>query len=320
MKHGISLGQVYDAMKAGGPLPITREGMRAALDVAGLWDEDQPARVDIALSAYGLLGPAGSAESDMQRALEAVAQFIAPKPSRSEVKQAEVTEAARAYVAEPDALGVFEPDHQLVTRLRKQLGIDYELAGNAWQQRAAEGRFARQVKAALDKLTTDGTLIKVGAGLRGPDGQSNYRNQVRYFTPGAWAAAERETAKRQSDDQALEARATEVMDGLSELGIYARPRNEWIYLDLESAERLLGMVHASRSLPTHVTFAHPDAGYEAAREKACAALVPGQAYILKTLRVERSYSTVELATVEGVPVPGQYGTEFFEIHDPGPAE
>lgn len=249
MKHGITLTQVYDAMRAGGPLPVTREGMQDALRATGLWDDrNGRARVEIALSAYGLLGPAGSAESNMQRSLEAVAQlqFIAPKPRRAEVKQGEVTEAIRAYVAGPDPLGVFEPEHQLISRLRERLGVDYALAGHDWEQRAAEGKFARQVKTGLDKLAADGTLRKVGAGDRGPDGYSNYRNQVRYFTPQAWEVAERETAQAKTKAQDLDAAWQALRERLSALGIdAARNRAHGLSVDLDGWQALLELAESA---------------------------------------------------------------------------
>jgi hypothetical protein len=321
MKHGITLDQVYDAMRAGGPQPGTdRAGMMAALRAANLWEDGQPVRIDIALSAYGLLGPAGSAESDMQRALEAVAEFAAPKQARAEVTISEVRQALRDWL--PESGGFIKMgDAKLLRLLRERLFLDFTLSGAAGQpgqtDHYARRRFEGQVSRVLNGLAGDGTLRKVGAGTRGPTGQVTGQHEAWFYTPEAWDEAERATAKRKNADRAMEARAGEALDGLDKLGVYARPRSEWIYLSLEGAERLLEMVHANRSLPTHVTFAHPDAGYEAARAKACAALEPGQAYILKTLRVERSYSTVELATAEGVPVPGQFGSEFFEIHEPG---
>jgi hypothetical protein len=315
MKHGITLTQVYDAMRAGGPQPITREGIQDALRAAGLWDDrNGRARVEIALSAYGLLGPAGSAESNMQRALETVAELIAPKTARSEVAIAEVRQALLAWL--PESGGFIKMgDAKLLRLLRERLRLEF---GRAVPDHYARRRFEGQVNRVLNGLAKDGTLRKVGAGTRGPTGQVTGQHEAWFYTPDAWDEAEARTAERRKDTDLAAQRARDITDQLARLGMIFQTWHDGLpKLDTGSWEDLLEMVHASRSLPTHVTFAHPDAGYEAARAKACAALEPGQAYILKTLRVERSYSTVELATAEGVPVPGQFGSEFFEIHEPG---
>lgn len=314
MKHGITLTQVYDAMRYAGPKPAEPEAMMAALKAAGLWDRNQPGRVDIALSAYGLLGPAGSAESNMQRALEAVAEFAAPKQARSEVTIGEVRQALRDWL--PESSGFIKMgDAKLLRLLRERLRLEF---GRAAPDHYVRHRFEGQVNRVLNGLARDGTLRKVGAGTRGPTGQMTGQHEAWFYTPDAWDEAEARTAERRKDTDLAAQRASEVCDRLARLGMIFHTRHDGLpKLDVESWERLLELVHASRSLPTHVTFAHPDAGYEAAREKACAALVPGQVYILKTLRVERSYSTVELATAEGVPVAGHFGSEFFETHKPG---
>lgn len=317
MKHGITLEQVWDAMRAGGPKPATREGMTAALKAAGLWDDDQAVRTDIALSAYGLLGPAGSAESDMQRALEAVAEFTAPKQARAEVTISEVRRALRGWL--PESSGFIKMgDDRMLRALRERLRLQF---GRAAADHYARQRFEGQVNRALNGLARDGTLRKVGAGTRAPTGQMTGQHEAWFFTPEAWDEAEARTAERRKDTDLAAQRAKDITDQLARMGMIFETWHDGLpKLDAGVWEDLLELVQANRRLPTHVTFAHPDAGYEAAREKACAALEPGRVYILKTLRVERSYSTVELATAEGVPVPGQFGSEFFEIHDPGHAE
>jgi hypothetical protein len=314
MKHGITLEQVWNAMRAGGPKPAEPEAMMAALKAAGLWDRDQPGRVEIALSAYGLLGPAGSAESNMQRALEAVAELIAPKQARAEITISEVRRALRGWL--PESSGFIKMgDDRMLRALRERLRLEF---GRAVPDHYARRRFEGQVNRVLNGLARDGTLRKVGAGTRGPTGQVTGQHEAWFYTPEAWAEAEARTAERRKGADLAAQRAKDITDQLARLGMIFQTWHDGLpKLDTGSWEDLLELIHANRSLPTHVTFAHPDAGYEAAREKACAALEPGQVYILKTLRVERSYSTVELATAEGVPVPGQFGSEFFEIHEPG---
>jgi hypothetical protein len=315
MRYGITLDQVYDAMRAAGREPATPEGMQAALQAAGLWDGNGAARVTIALSAYGLLGPGGSAESDMQRALEAVAELATPKPPRAEVTIAEVRQALRDWLPESGGF-VKMGDDRMLRLLRERLRLDFTASGAAGHY--VRHRFEGQVTRALNSLARDGELRKVGAGTRGPTGQVTGQHEAWFYTPDAWAEAERDTARRRKDTDLAAQRAKDITDQLAQLGMIFQTWHDGLpKLDLESWEGLLEMVHANRRLPTHVIFAHPDAGYEAAQEKASAVLEPGQVYILKTLRVERSYSTVELATDEGVPVPGQFGSEFFEIHEPG---
>ncbi len=318
MKHGITLEQVWDAMRAGWESKLaTREGMTAALKAAGLWDDrNGRARIEIALSAYGLLGPAGSAESNMQRALEAVAEFAAPKPTRTLVTIAEVRQALRDWL--PESSGFIKMgDDRLLRLLRERLRLEF---GRAAADHYARHRFEGQVDRALNGLARDGTLRKVGAGTRAPTGQVTGQHEAWFFTPEAWDEAAARTAERRKDTDLAAQRAKDITGQLAQLGMIFQTWHDGLpKLDLESWEGLLELVQANRRLPTHVTFAHPDAGYEAARVKACAALEPGAVYILRTLRVERSYSTVELATDEGVPVPGQFGTEFFEIHEPGDA-
>jgi hypothetical protein len=65
-----------------------------------------------------------------------------------------------------------------------------------------------------------------------------------------------------------------------------------------------------RGLPTHVRFAHPDAGYQTARENAHAALEAGAVYVLQRLSVGQSSSYVTLYGVSGT-----FGAEFFEPYE-----
>jgi hypothetical protein len=321
MKHGITLDQVYAAMRAAGREPATREGMQAALQAAGLWGTGNgTARVTIALAAYGLLGAAGSAESDMQRALEAVAELSTPKPGRAEVTIEEVRQALRDWL--PVSGGFIKTgDDRVLRLLRERLRLDFTLSGAPGQAGRIDHylrrRFEGQVSRALNSLAKDGTLRKVGAGTRGPTGQVAGQHEAWFFTPDAWNEAETRTAEHKKATDLAAERTKDITAQLRCLGV---PFGTWPdglpKLEVGAWEDLLELVRSSRRLPTHVTLAHPGAGYEAGREKVLAALATGEVYILKTLRVERSYSTVELLTVDGVPVPGQFGSEFFEIHDP----
>jgi hypothetical protein len=97
-------------------------------------------------------------------------------------------------------------------------------------------------------------------------------------------------------------------------------RSHWrLPLLREAADRMAAAATkqqaAKEGLPTHVRFAHPDAGYEGARAKALDALTPGQVYTLRSLHVGQSSSYVELYDVAG-----RFGSEFFEPHDPGFAD
>jgi hypothetical protein len=70
-------------------------------------------------------------------------------------------------------------------------------------------------------------------------------------------------------------------------------------------------------LPTHVRFAHPDAGYQGSQESVReAGLVRGQVYTLRSLQVGQASSYVELGEVRG-----QFNSVHFEPADgagPGP--
>jgi hypothetical protein len=262
MKHGITLDQVYDAMRAGGREPATPEGMQAALQAAGLWGGNSTARITIALSAYGLLGPGGSAESDMQRALEAVAELATPKPARAEVTIAEVRQALRDWL--PESGGFIKMgDAKVLRLLRERLRLDFTASGAAGHY--ARHRFEGQVTRALNSLARDGELRKVGAGTRGPGGQMTGQHEAWFYTPDAWAGAEARTAERAAGDKAMEARAEAVLDGLAGLGVCARPRNEWVYLDLESAERLLALAEIGKTVEDGVLPEEPDTASDALR-------------------------------------------------------
>jgi hypothetical protein len=245
MKHGITLDQVWDAMRAGWESKLaTPEGMTAALKAAGLWDEDQPARVDIALSAYGLLGPAGSAESDMQRALEAVAQFIAPKPKRTAVTIGEVRQVLRDWL--PESGGFIKTGDTRLLLLRERLRLEF---GREAADHYARHRFEGQLNRALNSLARDGTLRKVGAGTRGPNGQVAGQREAWFFTPEAWAEAEKLTAQHRKDTDLAAQRAKDITDQLARLGMIFQTWHDGLpKLDTGAWEDLLALAEIGKTV------------------------------------------------------------------------
>jgi len=300
----IELSTVYEAMKAHDAEPggdgADRRKMAEALRAAGLMRSGQPALTDVALSAWRNARMSGSLEQAMAAALAAVTDLITPKPTRAEVPFSQVHQAVAAYVAEGHGDGVYENDHRLSTAMRERLRVDFRSSGPAGAlghyDSRAQDRFFRQVKTALDKLADAGVLRKAGAGSTGPDGRPVDRTSVRYYTPEAWDAAVARARDEQAGRAQLRARWEAVNSRLAALGIHTtRDDHEPARISLESWGRLLSLVDGGGGLPTHVRFAHPDAGYQGSRDQARRlGLVPGRVYVLTEYHVGRSDSAVEL--------------------------
>lgn len=230
--------------------------------------------------------------------------------SKAEFTAAEVLTAVRAWLA-AGAAGDFELTHRELGELQRLAGFDVFGVRNSWDRTRAEDKFSGQVKRALDKVAAEGALVRIGKNQTLPTG--GWSSGVHYFTPAAAEQADRERQEREAGREAERARWTALHEALAALGFEnCRHTSDGLVLDLDRWEKLVQLARQGTELPTHVRFAHPDNGYDGAREHARKFLEPGQVYTIRALSVGQSSSYLELYEVSGQ----RFGTEFFEPHDP----
>ena len=163
---------------------------------------------------------------------------------RAEIPFAEVDAAVHACKT-ASADGVFHVDTAMIRDIAERVGFDQRETQYPWQAGKAWDRFAGQIKRALDKMASanGGCLLrKAGAGTTGPDGREVYRDQVRWYTPDAWAAAERAAADQAAADQAADQHRGRVRGRLAALGIIATSSGrEDVAVTLDSWDALLDL-------------------------------------------------------------------------------
>jgi hypothetical protein len=158
-----------------------------------------------------------------------------------------VAEAAAAYVTEHDG----EVDlWSAYDGLARQLGT-YEQPPSGYGRQATE-RFRGQVRRAFDTMTTRGELIKVGRDDHAAQRRigRSYGAEPRYYTADAHVRALARQAARMADHDALTVRWAVIHDELAMRGYRdTGDRNKAVSLDLDSWERLLGLVPAEGMVP-----------------------------------------------------------------------
>jgi hypothetical protein len=249
----VTLDQVYAAMQAYDAEPggdrADRRKIIEALRAARLWDDQHPARADVALSAYqNSYSCEHNREAATHTALTAVAELVTPKPKRTDIPFAEVLTAVRAEIeqASPDG---WQVSSGLTRRIGGAVGFDATVAGGAFRQRGAEDKFSGQVSRAFSKLAGQGVLRKAGAGTTGPDGRVVHRNSVAYYTPEMWDAIAGQAAQRREAERAEGLLWADLSDRLDKLGVtgWCRSPRYGLTLDLEGWALLLELAGGGRS-------------------------------------------------------------------------
>lgn len=127
-----------------------------------------------------------------------------PNPQWRELDSLSPAEILKVIRERALELGTVEI-YQLLNHVAVALGSSWHQPDAFTRQgRVIQERYAARIKRALDILTRDGTLVKTGMGHgKGPGGGYVARGQVKWYTPGAFRAAEQEVlAKRRLKEEA----------------------------------------------------------------------------------------------------------------------
>lgn len=153
---------------------------------------------------------------------------------------AEIREAVAAIaLSQPRSFA----SHNLVHAVAEHLGSSTSSAAaftsTGYGITREQERYYGKVKRALDKLAADGTLARVAAGERLPDGRMLSMREVRYYTREAYEEAKARGDRERAERDAEQARWKQVGDRLEAAGIRFEggPRT----VNLDGWERLLGM-------------------------------------------------------------------------------
>jgi hypothetical protein len=160
-----------------------------------------------------------------------------------------VLAAVRAYVASPDTEDVIEPSGasgRIYNELAGQLSVSR--VQDSWRERNEWNGFTSQALRALNRLAEEGTLIKVSRGKPGPEGHT--LGGTRFYTPDAFAAAERRAQEKRKADTELAGAWLALAGRLSSLGITAEVnRQRGLMLDLDGWESLVTLAEGPVALP-----------------------------------------------------------------------
>jgi hypothetical protein len=156
------------------------------------------------------------------------------------LKPDEIREAAAA-VAAAEPQGWVTMNARLLWLVAERLGsssrAEGTFTGSRYQWNEVTRRYEGRVKRALDALAGNGTLVKARAGEMIPGGSVKLSmREVRYYTPGAHAAARAEGEKRQAEALAEKARWERIAVRLLAADVYLRKNGS---LSAEAWERLL---------------------------------------------------------------------------------
>jgi hypothetical protein len=158
----------------------------------------------------------------------------------SAITTAELREACLGFVEEFDEVESWQVPRLVAVKLGASLNDAFSLGVQSMDHgrevRAAETRWASRIRAQLDKLATEGAIVKIGAHQTLPTGYSS-GNMAHYYTPAAYETA----AQKHSDD--LKAMLTEnrrwaEIGRRLEIGASVRLRNSH-RLAIEQWEQLL---------------------------------------------------------------------------------
>lgn len=158
---------------------------------------------------------------------------------RTEATAAEVTKAVRLHMSvQPAAV---EVDWTLFFKLAEALLIDVR-AGTLRDQRRTEDRLRGQIRAALNKLSADGTLVKDRSGHR-----------TRFMTPQVAERHKLQAAENQARELAQRERKASLVHRIKALGVtetdFGDQAGKFI-INLDTAEFLIGKAESAGSAAT----------------------------------------------------------------------
>lgn len=108
------------------------------------------------------------------------------------ITAAELKQACLEIVTEAGDIESWQPPHQVAVKMGGSLHDAFSLGvqsmDHSREVRLAETRWASRVRAQLDKLAAEGTIVKIGARETLPTGYSS-GNIAHYYTPEAYEAA-----------------------------------------------------------------------------------------------------------------------------------
>lgn len=109
--------------------------------------------------------------------------------------------------------------YQVVWAVAEKLGSGNQAVPQGYTGNRVQERYTGRVKRALDALAAEGTLVKVPAGDRLPDGRPQSIREVRYYTPAAFEAATAAHAVRQAAGAQEKARWEKVAERLGAVDV-----------------------------------------------------------------------------------------------------